>query len=104
MEGLSGDRAVPPLEFSCVDSGTVSSIFSGLDLHKVTGSDGLSTRFIMASPHMERLITMLFNKCINNYLVPYQWKQAIVTPVPKFFGLSHLRSISVFPILSKALE
>jgi len=49
--------------------------------HKATGSDGLPTQFIRASPHMVRLITVLLNKCIDK--VPYQWKQAVVTHVPK---------------------
>ena len=78
LDRLFGDRVVPPLD---IDSGIVSSVVSGLDFHKATGSDGLSTRFIRASPHMVRLITVLFNKCIGNSLVPYQWKQAVLTPL-----------------------
>ena len=105
LDRLFGDRVVPPLEFSYIDSGTVSSVVSGLDFHKATGSDELSTRFIRASPHM--VITVLFNKCISNSLVPYQWKQAVVTPVLKCkqcTALSQFRPISVLPILSKVLE
>ena len=105
LDRLFGDRIVPPLEFSYIDSEIVSSVVSGLDFHKATGSDGLSTRFIRASPHMVRLITILFNKCISNSLVPYQWKQ--MTPVLKCkqcTALSQFQPISVLPILSKVLE
>ena len=54
---------------------------------------------------MVRLITILFNKCISNSLVPYQWKQ--MTPVLKCkqcTALSQFQPISVLPILSKVLE
>ena len=46
---------------------------------------------------MARLVTVLI----------FQWKQAIVTPVPKCkqcTSLSHFRPISVLPVLSKVLE
>jgi len=85
----------------------VSLVVSSLDLHKATGSDGLSTRFIRISLYMVRLITVLLNKCIDSSLFPYQWKQVIVTPVPKCkqcTGLSQFQPISVLPVLSKVLE
>jgi len=56
---------------------------------------------------MVRLITVLLNKCIDSSLFHYQWKQAIVTPVPKCkqcTGLSQFRPISVLPVLSEVLE
>ena len=56
---------------------------------------------------MVRLITVLINKCISSSSIPSQWKQAVVTPVPKCkhcTSLSHFRPISVLPILSKILE
>ena len=57
----------------------MSAVVSILDLHKATGSDGLSTRFIRISPYMVRLITVLLNKCIDSSLFPYHWKQAILS-------------------------
>ena len=63
-----------------VDNETLSPIIPNLDIHKATGADGLPAQFIRASLHMVRLITVLLNKCIDNSLVPFQWKQAIVTP------------------------
>ena len=56
---------------------------------------------------MARLVTVLINKCIESSSVPFQWKQAIVTPVPKCkqcTSLSQFRPISVLPVLSKVLE
>jgi len=56
---------------------------------------------------MARLITVLINQCIESSSVPSQWKQATVTPVPKFknyTSLSHFCPISVLSTLSKVLE
>ena len=56
---------------------------------------------------MARLITVLINKCIESSLVPFQWKQAIVPPVPKCkqcTTLTHFHPISILPVLSKVLE
>ena len=56
---------------------------------------------------MARLVKVLVNKCIESSSVPFQWKRAVVTPVPKckqYTSLSHFRPISVLPVLSKVLE
>ena len=56
---------------------------------------------------MARLVTVLINKCIESSLVPRQWKQTNVTPVPKCKYctiLSHFHPISVSPVLSKVFE
>ena len=101
------DGTTPSLEFVPVDVESVSLIISSLHVQKASGADGLPTRFIRASPYMARLVTVLVNKCIESSSVPFQWKQAIVTPVPKCkqcTSLSHFRPISVLPVLSKVLE
>ena len=101
------DGTTPSLEFVPVDVESVSLIISSLHVQKASGADGLPTRFIRASPYMARLVTVLINKCIESSSVPFQWKQAIVTPVPKCkqcTSLSQFRPISVLPVLSKVLE
>ena len=106
MDRLFGG-GVPSLKFVPVDVESVSSIVSSLHVQKASGADGLPTRFVKASPFMARLITVLINKCIESSSVPFQWKQAIVTPVPKrkqCTSLTHFRPISVLPVLSKVLE
>ena len=106
MVGLC-DGVIPTLEFVPVDVEAVSSVISALHIQKAFGADGLSARFIKASPCMARLVTVLINKCIESSLVPFHWKQAIVTPVPKCkqcMSLTSFRPISVLPTLSKVLE
>ena len=85
----------------------MSTLISALRIQKASGADGLSARFIRASPCMARLVTVSINKCIESSIVPLQWKQAIVTPVPKCMhctSLTHFRPISVLPTISKLLE
>ena len=107
LEKFLENKSVPQMRFSCVDVGTVSSVVTNLNVHKATGADGVSARFVKASPFMVRVITVLINRCIESSTVPNQWKQAIVTPVPKVkhcTSMSHFRPISVLPTLSKILE
>ena len=95
---------MPALKFTHVNDETVSSIIASLNTHKATGVDGLPALIIIPSPHMVRLITTLVNKCISSSLFPSQWKQAVVTPVPKCkqcTSLSHFLPISVLPTLSE---
>jgi len=101
------DRVIPTLEFVPVDVESVSALIFTLHIQKASGVDGPSARFIRASPCMTRLVTVLINKCIESSLVPLQWNQAIITPVPKCkqcTSLTHFRPISVLPTLSKILE
>ena len=49
----------------------------------------------------------MINKCIESSSVLFQWKQAIVIPVPKCkqcISLTSFRPISVLPTLPKVLE
>jgi len=77
------DMDIHSLKFIPVDVEIVSLIVSSLHVWKASGADGLPTKFVKASPFMTRLITVLINKSIESSSVPVQWKQAIVTPVPR---------------------
>ena len=71
------------MQLACVDIEIPSSIVSNLNIHKAVEANGVSPRFLRAFPYMVRLITIFINKCIGSSLVLDQWKQAVVTPVPK---------------------
>jgi len=70
LEKFLENTPVPPMQFSRVDVETVSSLVANLDVHKATGADGFSLRFVRASPFMARLITVLINQCIESSSVP----------------------------------
>ena len=71
------------MQLVCVDIEILSSIVNSLNIHKAVGGNGVSPWFLRAFPYMVRLITIFINKCISSFLVLDQWKQAVVTPVPK---------------------
>ena len=71
------------MEFLPVDVEVVSSFISALHIQKASEADGFSAQFIRASSCMARLITVLMNECTESSSVPFQWKEAIITPVPK---------------------
>lgn len=61
----------------------------------------------MLSLYSSIFITHIYNECINTQYFPKAWKRALVFPLPKInqpSQLSHLRSISVLPVLSKIFE
>jgi len=52
-------------------------------------------------------IAQLFNESLNTCTVPKQWKQAIITPIPKIPHPSlpsQYRPISITPVLSRVME
>ena len=101
------DWATLSLEILPVDVESMSFLVSSLHIQKASDADGLSAQFIRASPYVVRLVTVLINGCIESCLVPFQWKQTIVTPVPKCkqcTSLTHFWPISVLPTVSETLE
>ena len=98
------DVDITTLKFIPVDVESVSLILSSLHAWKASGADGFPTKFVKVSPLMTKLITVLINKCIESSLDSVQWKQAIVTPVPKrkqCTSLTNFYPISELPVLSK---
>lgn len=75
---------------------------------KAFGADRLNiTLILLAFPSIIRPLVHIINCCIEKSYFPLKWKQANVTPIPKNnkpIEFSHLRSISVLPVLSKILE
>jgi len=73
-----------------------------------TGMDGLPVWFLRVSaPIVTAPLAALFNHSISVGVVPQQWKNAIITTVPKIPILivaSDYRPISVTPVLSRLVE
>jgi len=70
-----------------------------------TGMDGLLVWFLRVSaPIIAAPLATLFNQSVSVGVVPRQWKNAIITPVPKVPApsvASDYRPISVTPVLSR---
>jgi hypothetical protein len=72
------------------------------------GPDGLPAWFLrLSAPVIAQPLSWLYNQSIALGLVPTQWKEACITPVPKIkqpLVSSDYRPISVTSILSRCLE
>ena len=85
-------------------------IFNILDKLKPTASglDQLPAWFLrLGAPVLAKHIARLFNRSIDESVVPCQWKRAYIKPIPKVSTLSvpaDFRPISVTPILSRVME
>ena len=69
VERLFDNRAVPSMQFACVDIEIVSSIINSLDIHKAVRADGLSPQFLKASPYTVRFITLTSALLVPHSLV-----------------------------------
>ena len=72
------------------------------------GKDGISRdMLILCLPRVLNVITSIINSSITSGRVPRQWKESLVSPLPKVdnpSNLKQLRPISILPYLSKILE
>ena len=73
-----------------------------------TGLDLVPAWFLrLGAPAVYKPLTYLFNKSIATSTVPLQWKNAIISPVPKISSPKHCndyRPISVTPVLTRTME
>ena len=86
----------------------VQKQISSMSVGKATGPDGISVKMIkIASPHIIRSLTHIFNLSIRCNQYPKDWKRALVTPIHKGgdkCNTGNYRPISILPIISKILE
>ena len=75
---------------------------------KAIGHDRLNISLILlCCPFLIPYLRHIINVCIKKSYFPLYWKKSRVVPIPKIKNpseLSHLRSISILPVLSKVLE
>jgi len=73
-----------------------------------TGLDKLPAWFLrLGAPVFAAPLALLFNQSINCGIVPQQWKEACITPIPKVAHptvASDYRPISITSVLSRMLE
>jgi hypothetical protein len=116
--GISFDNS-KPTSYSCLMSENCNFDTTPLNEFEVErqlrtlkntspGSDNIPTWvFRHCSVELSGIITVLFNQSICSGIVPVEWLNAIVTPVPKVdkpSSLTDYRPISVTPILSRVAE
>ena len=85
----------------------VYSLLLKLKTNKSSGSDGISSRLLVAlADVIFEPLTHLFCLCIESAQMPQIWKLANVCPIPRKPrpSIDDLRPISMLPIFSKLLE
>lgn len=94
-------------DFTTVSDETIVQLLAGVK-SRAAGHDGINIDMVkMCCPHIIPYLVNIINSCILENYFPKAWKEGIVTPLPKtgeVSDLSHLRAISVLPVLSKILE
>lgn len=94
--------------FDTVNQLDIARILSTLDAAKSSGPDGIPTPIIkMLAPEISHGLPILFNRMLQEGLLPHQFKFAHVTPVYKRGNPTlpdNYRPISLLPVLSKVLE
>ncbi len=78
-----------------------------ISISKSGGPDNLSARILKEFAYELSIpVTDIINPSVSQGVVPVQWKQANIVPIPKQYPptLDKLRPISLTPLLSKIAE
>ena len=87
----------------------VFSILRKLDIHKASGSDGISLRLLkFCAPSISQHLATLFNRSLSSGSLPRDWLDATITPIYKRKGprneATNYRPISLLSCTAKVLE
>ena len=89
----------------------VLSIISSLNPKKAAGFDSIPNsvlKSLCSCDYFIKLITMVFNSCLNQSYFPTQWKLAKIVSIPKSNPASQspsdYRPISLLPVIGKVFE
>ena len=103
--GKSLDTEAPPLT---IQNNGVKKILEGLNPHKASGPDEISSRFLKEmAPSISPALTLICQASYDQGTVPTDWKGAFVTPLFKKGDkskASNYRPVSLTSICSKAME
>ncbi len=87
---------------------SVESALRSLRPQKSTGGDGIAAVFLKpVADILAPSLSVIFNRSLSESSVPSDWKDAIVSPVPKIQCPTlpvHYRPIAILPIISKVME
>ena len=96
-----------PPELLCSDE-EILELLQALDTNKASGPDGIAARMLKSTASViAPSLKTLFNYSVMNGVVPDEWKNSNIVPIPKSSNraqASNYRPISLLSILSKILE
>ena len=105
---FEGNRIEESLEDIRTSEDEVKELIKGIDIHKSSAIDNLSSR-LLKDGFMDLVpkVTTLFNMSLRMGIIPKGWKEAAVIPLHKGGAKSdvnNLRPISLLPVPGKLLE
>ena len=77
---------------------------SKVNIHKVTGPDGLSGCVLNACTHLASVITIIFNLSLPESVIPTCFKQTTIVPVPKEAMVTCLNDRSAIALMLVAMK
>ena len=96
-----------PSDILCTEE-EVYELLCSLDTSTSNGDDGISATMLKATVQsITPVVTKIFNISLKLGEIPYEWKTARITPIPKFAirnKAGNYRPISLLSVLSKLLE
>ena len=79
-----GDSDIPNMPDIHVTANGVEKLLRGLQIHKATGPEGISTRLLKElASELTPVFTVFYNASISQGTIPAEWKQADVVPIYK---------------------
>lgn len=102
--------AVRTMQFRDIQISTeeVKELFSRVNINKSQGPDGISCKLLRTCAHSLAFpFQMLFQKSVETGLIPAQWKQSLIVPVPKNNRpkeMKDLRPVALTSVPMKCLE
>ena len=105
---MNMNRADSEFSFKFVELLEVHQLVMGIDIHKPSGVDDISTKVLKDCLLIcEFELTYLFNVSLHNMLFPSQWKRSIITPIYKCgdkLKIDNWRPINNLCVPGKLLE
>ena len=98
----------PSMESIYISPEGVRKLLNGLQIHKATGPDEISTRLLKElADELTPVYTLLFQASVNQGIIPSDWKEANVVPIFKKgekFKAENYRPVSLTSITCKVIE
>ena len=103
-----GDNTYPSMPDITVTPKGVMKLLNGLQIHKATGPDGISTRLLKElAEELTPVFTIFFQASLNQGVLPSEWRNADVVPIFKKGAKNkaeNYRPVSLTSISCKMLE
>ena len=108
MPKINDERSYPSMKSIDVSANGIKKQLLGLNTSKAGGPDNISARILLeTATHSSRILQVIFQKSLDEGILPQQWKTANITPIYKKESKcnpANYRPVSLTCITCKVLE